>query len=265
VDGTVLSSILWTTCRSRPDRCWCASTARTAKRDLHYLQQQLSDAQQAWKKATDNLANCSAVAPIDGTVMGLSIQPRAEELTNTAAVVTIADTSVMLIDATVDERNISYVKAGTPVDIKDWSDSSYTAARWNRLPHQQGGKRRGQLSHDHLRGQQTAGTINGSNVNYSLVASQNDNCLVLPIQCVKYVQLDDGTTGTVVFVKADSKPDGAIDLPTWPDGVPEGYWPVPVEIGISDDNNIEIKSGAEEGTTVFTRCRSPAPREVKPC
>ena len=36
------------------------------------------------------------------------------------------------------------------------------------------------------------------------------------------------------------------------DGVPEGYYPVKVEIGISDNYNVEIKSGLEEGTTVFT-------------
>jgi multidrug efflux pump subunit AcrA (membrane-fusion protein) len=94
--------------------------------------------------------------------------------------------------------------------------------------------------------------MNGSNINYSLVASQNDNCLVLPIQSVKYVQMDDGSTGTVVFVQSNSRPDNAIDLTVPVEGVPDGYYAIPVEIGISDDYNVEIKSGVEEGTTVFT-------------
>ena len=37
------------------------------------------------------------------------------------------------------------------------------------------------------------------------------------------------------------------------DGVPDkGYYAVPVETGISDNYNVEIKSGLEEGDVVFT-------------
>ena len=34
-----------------------------------------------------------------------------------SAVITIADTSTIVVDATVDERNVSYVKPGMMVDI----------------------------------------------------------------------------------------------------------------------------------------------------
>ena len=93
--------------------------------------------------------------------------------------------------------------------------------------------------------------MTGSYVDYSLVASENDNCLVLPIQCVKSVPLEDGSNGNVVFVKGD-RPDNAIELSVEVAGVPEGFWPVQVEIGLSDDYNVEIKSGVEEGMEVFT-------------
>ena len=33
--------------------------------------------------------------------------------------------------------------------------------------------------------------------------------------------------------------------------VPEGYYPVPVEVGLADNFNVEIKSGLSEGDTVF--------------
>ena len=97
--------------------------------------------------------------------------------------------------------------------------------------------------------------MTGSYVNYSLVASENDNCLVLPIQCVKSVLLEDGSAGSVVFVKGD-RPDNAIELTVEVDGVPKDFWPVPVEIGLSDDYNVEIKSGVEEGMEVFTTVRT---------
>ena len=55
-----------------------------------------------------------------------------------------------------------------------------------------------------------------------------------------------------MFVKG-YRPDNAIDLTVPVDGVPDGFWAVPVEIGISDTFNVEIKSGVEEGTEVFTQ------------
>ena len=74
----------------------------------------------------------------------------------------------------------------------------------------------------------------------------------------------DGNIHTVVFVQADSKPENAIEIaPSTPqEGMPEqqntmptpeeGFWPVPVTIGISDTYNVEIKDGIEAGTPVFT-------------
>ncbi|MCI2057988.1 MAG: HlyD family efflux transporter periplasmic adaptor subunit [Oscillibacter sp.] len=253
VSGTILSSSLVDYMSVSAGQVLVRIDGEDSENEIFTTEQQLETAQQDLKKAQDNLANCSAVAPIDGTVMGLSIAP-GNELTGTAtAVVTIADTSVMLINATVDERNISFVKVGMPVDIKDLSDSSYmgTVESVSLASKVENGVASYPMviSVDNADGS----VINGGNVNYSLVASQNDNCLLLPIQCVKYVQMDDGSSNTVVFVKSGSKPDGAIDLPTWPDDVPKkGYYPVPVETGISDDNNIEIKSGVDEGATVFT-------------
>ena len=94
--------------------------------------------------------------------------------------------------------------------------------------------------------------ISGSNMTYTLIASENDNCLVVPIQCVKNAQMDDGSIGKVVFVQADSRPENAIDLSVPVEGVPEGFYAVPVETGISDNYNIEIKSGLEADMTVFT-------------
>lgn len=68
--------------------------------------------------------------------------------------------------------------------------------------------------------------MTGSYVNYKLTASENDNCLILPIQCVKSVPLEDGTAADVVFVKSGSRPENAIDITTTVEGVPSsGFWP----------------------------------------
>ena len=57
---------------------------------------------------------------------------------------------------------------------------------------------------------------------------------------------------TVVSV-GGSKPENAVEGVMIDEMIPEGYWPVEVEIGISDNYNVEIKSGVEEGTEVFTQ------------
>lgn len=89
------------------------------------------------------------------------------------------------------------------------------------------------------------------------------DCVTVPNQSVRRVTDVDGNIHTVVFVKADSKPENAIEIdqtitqdenmqqnlmPT----TDEGFWPVPVTIGISDTYNVEIKDGIEAGTPVFT-------------
>ena len=221
--------------------------------ELFSLQQNVEEAQKALDTARKNLENCSAVAPIDGTVIGLMLQPGMEIEANTAAI-TIADTSTIMVDATVDERNVSYVKPGMMVTIDQWGSTFMGTVESVSLNSK---AENGVASYPMvITVDNYDGTLmTGSYVNYSLVASENDNCLVLPIQCVKSVLLEDGSAGSVVFVKGD-RPDNAIELTVEVDGVPKDFWPVPVEIGLSDDYNVEIKSGVEEGMEVFTTVRT---------
>ena len=79
---------------------------------------------------------------------------------------------------------------------------------------------------------------------------------MVPIQSVRTVGLEDGSMATVVYVRGDSMPENAIEVAASDEEIPEGFWPVPVEIGIQDNYNVEIKSGVAEGTEVFTQILS---------
>ena len=92
-----------------------------------------------------------------------------------------------------------------------------------------------------------------SNITYQIQASENDNCLLAPVESVRTVGLEDGSSATVVYVQADSRPDNALELPYEDEEIPAGFYPVQVEIGIQDAYNVEIKSGLNEGDTVFTQ------------
>ena len=95
---------------------------------------------------------------------------------------------------------------------------------------------------------------------YSFVTSESADCILVPTTSVKYFSDMDSTRQSVVFVKRDSRPDDVpeLELPevapgekrTFP-SEEEGYYPVIVETGISDTQNVEIVSGIQEGDEVF--------------
>ena len=74
----------------------------------------------------------------------------------------------------------------------------------------------------------------------------------MPVFGEDTITLPSGEVGDVVFVEG-SRPDTAVDVDLEMMGVPEGFWAVPVETGIADDYFVEIKSGVEADTVVFTQ------------
>ena len=95
---------------------------------------------------------------------------------------------------------------------------------------------------------------------YSFVTSESEACVMVPTACVQYFSDMDGNRCPVVFVQRESRPDDVPEL-QFPEVQPgqkrtypteeEGYYPVVVETGIADTQNVEIKSGVQEGDTVF--------------
>ena len=215
------------------------------------LEQSLEKAQKELEEAEKNFAYANAVAPISGTIIGLSLYP-GQEITSSATALTISDTSTVTVSATVDERNVSYLKVGMGVNLTQWNGSSFGTISSISLS---SSVNNGVATYPFtIEADNTDGSLQvNSYINYSLTASQSDNCLVLPIQAVRTVGLEDGTSATVVYIKADSEPDNMVQIPYMDEEIPAGYYPVPVEIGIQDSYNVEIKSGVEEGTEVFTQ------------
>ena len=221
--------------------------------EIFNAEEALRTAQESLQDAQENLANLNAVAPITGTVIGLAISP-GQEIEEKTAVINISDTTVIEVTAKVDERNIAYIKPGMYVDIDQWGTPfSGVVDKVNLSPEMNNGVATytATILVDNPDGQM----YTGSSVTYSLVASQSDNCLVLPIQCVKYVpNMETGETMSVVFLQTNDRPDNAVDVDGTTVGVPaDGFYAVPVETGISDKNNVEILSGVNEGDVIFTQ------------
>ena len=254
VSGTVISSSLVDYLQVTPGQVLVRIDGEASESELFEIQQRLETAQEELRVAEENLANCNAMAPINGKVIGLVAVPGNEISANTA-MVTISDTSSIIINANVDERNISYIKVGMMVELDQWGTpgmGTVESVSLSSTINNGVATYPVVISADNF--EETL-QVN-SYINYRITASQNDNCLVLPIQSVRTVGLEDGSMATVVYVKSDGKPENGIDVPAVDEEIPEGFWPVPVEIGIQDNYNVEIKSGVAEGTEVFTQILS---------
>jgi multidrug resistance efflux pump len=217
---------------------------------LKVLNDQLKTANDELAEAEKNLGNFSASAPISGTVMSCSVKVGEHAAAGSAAV-SIADTSIMYIDAKVDEMNIPYVKTGMPVDVTQW----------------------GRYGQEYFFGSVLSVGLEGSfesgyatfplvikienydgrllpnmQVDYTLTGMQSENCLIVPIESVRNSNL-----GLFVFLKTDKRPENALNVAEYGIEVPPGYYAVPVTTGLSDSAQVEILGGLEEGQTVFTQ------------
>ncbi len=235
--------------------------AQKAQEDL---QKNVTTAQEALETAREALQDFDAVAPIDGTVTSCTLV-EGGEVKSGDTVITISNTTTMVVTISVDDRNIAYVKPGMMVDLQsNWGDGGMFTGVVTKIDMSLSGDSMGSgmtnypvtLEVDNF----DNSLLEGMWLSYSFVTSQSDNCIVVPMQSVKYVSLDDGETASVVFIQAESKPENAVELdipkpmpgetPTYPTQE-DGYYAVPVETGLSDNYNVEIKSGLEGGETIF--------------
>ena len=212
-------------------------------------------------EAQKALANFNATAPINGTVTSCTLTPGAE-VKSGETVITISNNTNMVVQITVDDRNISFVQPGMTVDLTDYNGNVFVGTVSSIDMSIGENSSNGMTSYPvTLDVDNSAGTLlAGMWLDYSFVASQSDECVVVPMQAVKYISDADGNTSSVVFIQADEKPENAVELdipeaepgqtPTYPTEA-DGYYPVPVTTGLSDNYNVEIKEGLQGGETVF--------------
>jgi multidrug efflux pump subunit AcrA (membrane-fusion protein) len=220
------------------------------RRQLETQQTQVAAATEAAAKARANLDDLNAFAPMSGTVLTCSLKP-GETVEPGRAALTIANTTVMLVEARIDEMNVQYVKTDMFCDITQWGRNGQEMFGGVVESVSLEGKNENGYSYfpatirvDNMDGR----LLSNMYVDYSFVASQSDDCLTAPIQAIKYTE-----SGSCMFVKADGAPDNALDAEQLGLDVPEGFYAVPVTVGLSANSMAEILDGVEEGAEVFTQ------------
>lgn len=203
---------------------------------------QITTAKLNLESAQNNVDNYKITSPIAGTVIekdakvGDKLESGASSNTTLAI---IYDLTYLKMDLAVDELDISKVKVGQSVTITaDAVDGTFT----------------GTVEKVSIAGTTSNGVTTypvtikitdygdlmpGMNVDASIVVAKSDNALVIPNAAVN--------RGNTVLITADS-PSASNALKD--KKAPDGYVYVKVETGVSNDNDIAITSGLQEGDTV---------------
>ena len=226
----------------------------SVNKQITQTQEKIVQLQEKSAETEEKRSDYAVTAELAGKIIMVNVRegesPR--EAGQTAVVLYNLDS--MTITANIDELDIDGIAMGMEVDITQSgaeSDTHYTGTVT-------------EISYEATNSNGVAyfpititipsgGALSaGVNVSYSITVGDESEGVLAPIAALKST-----SQGTCLFVKADAAPDNAVELE---DGVvPDGFYAVPVETGVSNSPYVRILSGVEEGVEVFTRYQQAAP------
>ena len=195
-----------------------------------------AEAQVAYNKAADDLANASLTAPFDGTV--LSVAGEAGKTANTGVFISLIDLSHPKVNFSIDESDMDKAAVGNAVNVvfDALPDDIFTGQVIEVTPSliSTGGYQvlTGVIQIELSDAQSADKLIEGLNASVEIVAAEAKNAVLVPLDALR--DLGDGTYS--VFV-ADAL--GALKMRV-------------VTIGIQDDYYAQVLTGLEGGETVST-------------
>lgn len=177
-----------------------------------------------------------------------------DELTSTGStLVTISDLSEMVVTVEIDESSIDKVHPGVPVSIS-FSQSEgmkHLDGIVQNVSFEAKSSGSGDVAYfpAEIAVKSDGSLMPGMGVNFSIDSVLREDCVIVPPSAVIYT--DDGPA---VFVRADTagQYERIIEV-SEAMAIPDGFCAVPVEIGISDANGVEIVSGIDEDVEVYTQ------------
>ena len=226
----------------------------TTQRSITQTQEKITQTQEKITEAEEKRSDYQVTAEIGGKIIMVGVQEGESPRQAGQTAVTLYNLDAMTITANIDELDIDNITMGMEVDITQSgaeSDTHYTGTVTA-------------ISYEATNTNGVAyfpititipseGALSaGVNVSYTITVGDESEGVLAPIAALKST-----SEGTCLFVKADTRPDNAVDLE---DGVvPDGFYAVPVETGVSNSQYVRILSGVEEGVEVFTRYQQAAP------
>ena len=231
---------------------------RAKQEQVDAARKSLEDAQKKVEDEEKNLENFSAVSPITGMVVAMSLA-EGMEVQGGSTAITIADNSVMTVNIQVDDRNRQYINVGDEIPLNDYYGNSYIGVVDSIAVI--GENQNGVTVYPAvLRVDNPMGTLMGGyGLNYNVVTTQSENCVLIPGGDIRYYPPEGAEEPQgVVFVKLQEDrepPAETIPVEELPEELakmmPKGCVAVAVETGITDEGVAEIKSGLTEGDMVW--------------
>lgn len=226
----------------------------SVERSITQTQEKITQAQEKITQTEEQRADYNVTAEISGKVIMVGVQEGESPRQAGQTAVTLYNMDSMTITANIDELDIDNISMGMEVDVTQSgaeTDTHYTGTVTA-------------ISYEATNTNGVAyfpititipsdGALSaGVNVSYTITVGDESEGVLAPIAA-----LQNTTEGVCLFVKADSRPDNAVDLE---EGVvPDGFYAVPVETGVSNSQYVRILSGVEEDVEVFTRYQQAAP------
>ena len=233
-----------------------------ARNSVAAAQREVSNKQSRVSELKNLISDSTIKSPIDGVVVSLNaVEDQA--FTGTEPLVVVADLSNIIVKAEVMSTDVGSVEAGQYATMSMYSNDGSVLTLTGVVnsvalePTQDTSGMQGsmptftaEIAIDPIEGQSI---YSGMMVDYQITTDSSMDCLMVPSRAI--VNTEDGTA---VFAKPLVDEEGeeipfdeTLEIPEGTEGVPEGYYLVPVETGISDGTNTEIYWGIDEGTTVY--------------
>lgn len=229
---------------------------RTAQSSIERTQNSISNTrdriatyQERITETEESRADYHVVSDIAGTVIMVNVRA-GETPRQGMTAVSIYNQDVMTITANIDEEDIGSIQKGMEVSITATggrytgtvTEISYEATNSNGVayfPITVEIPSNGALSA-------------GVNVSWSIALGDAQEGVLVPLAALKTTD-----QGTCVFLKADARPENAIDLKDV--DIPDGFYAIPVEVETVSSRYARIRGGLAEGAELFTRYENAAP------
>lgn len=224
----------------------------TVNKRITQTEEKITSAQEKITEAEESRSDYSVTAEISGKVISVGVRAGESPRMEATTAVTIYNMDTMTITANIDELDIDKIEMGMDVTIVASSGEKTYRGTVTEISYEATNSS-GVAYFPITIEIDSAGELSaGVNVSYYISTGDDEEGVLVPLAALKSTD-----EGTCVFVKADTRPDNAIDLE---DGVvPDGFYAVPVEVGATNSQYARIVSGVEADTEVFTRYQNAAP------
>ena len=209
------------------------------------LEKKINSANLSLEELNEDLADCAATADVAGTVIFVRLEAGDEVSAGTSSMA-IYNTDTMKIEADINEVQNEYIKLGMEVTItKSGASADQTLTGTITEVSLEATSSNGVAYFPTTITIESGGALSaGVYVTYSITAAQAEDAVLAPAAAVKRT-----TEGSCLFIQSDTEPANAARLGE--DVVPDGFYAVPVEVGLTSNNYVEITSGVEQGVTVY--------------